>query len=458
MATTGFWPVKNSLKDVIEYARNPDKTTNPKYLDNDLQKALAYVKNDDKTDQQLFVSGINCTAKRAYERMRATKERFGKTGGNVAYHGFQSFKTGEVTPEEAHKIGMETARRMWGDEYEIVVTTHMNTDNLHNHMVVNSVSFKTGRKFENHISDHYKLREISDTVCLEYGKSVLKNAPFYGGEKKEYWVHKSGRMTHRDILRRDVDEALNMADTPQMFERQLQIRGYQFVRNNDYAHLSVVAPGWKRAIRLDSLGESYTKEALRTALDHHFYDRPPTYYSNEKPRYKPLLDLEWKLKRIDRMDTLDALIELFMMLLELVLLGNSDNTKPQPLSPEMRMEVAKMNRYTEEIRLLGENDIHSTEELSAFIAVKEAALTDLIGQRNQVSNQIRRSRSDTDILTLKERRHNISAQIIKVRKQLKVASNIVEDQPKVKEMLETERAMEIGTPTKNKMNERLYER
>ena len=164
------------------------------------------------------------------------------------------------------------------------------------------------------------------------------------------------------------------------------------------------------------------------------------------------------MKRLDRMGTLDALIEIFVMLLELVLLGEGDNTKPQPLSPEMRMEVAKLNRYTEEIRLLGENDIHSTEELSAFIAGKEAALTDLIGQRNQVSNRIRRPRSDTDILTLKERRHNISAQITKVRKQLKVANNIVQDQPKIEHQIETERAMETGTPIKNKTNERLYER
>ncbi len=76
----------------------------------------------------MYVSGINCNAKRAYERMTATKKRFGKTGGNVAYHGYQSFQMGEVTPEEAHKIGLETARRMWGKEYEIVVTTHLNTE------------------------------------------------------------------------------------------------------------------------------------------------------------------------------------------------------------------------------------------------------------------------------------------------------------------------------------------
>ena len=133
MASTGFWPIKSRLKDVID-------------------------------------SAINCPKQRAYQCMMDTKRRFGKLGGNVAYHGYQSFVTGEVTPEEAHQIGMETARRMWGDEYEIVVTTHLNTDNIHNHIVVNSVSFKTGRKFENHIRDHIRLREISDEVCREHGK------------------------------------------------------------------------------------------------------------------------------------------------------------------------------------------------------------------------------------------------------------------------------------------------
>ena len=183
MATTGFWPVKGALKDVIDYARNPDKTTEQKYLDDDLYQALRYAENDSKTDRKMYVSAINCPKQRAYASMMATKRRFGKLGGNVAYHGYQSFAEGEVTPEEAHAIGMATARRMWGEEYEVVVTTHLNTENIHNHFVVNSVSFRTGRKFENHISDHYRLREISDEICHERGKSVLEEANFYGGEK-----------------------------------------------------------------------------------------------------------------------------------------------------------------------------------------------------------------------------------------------------------------------------------
>ena len=135
MATTGFWPVKGSLKAVIQYADNPDKTTSRKYLDRDLADALQYVENDAKTDEKLYVSAINCDPQTAYEDMAATKARFGKHGGNVAYHGYQSFRPGEVTPEECHRIGVRTAREMWGDQYEIVVTTHLNTDSLHNHFV-----------------------------------------------------------------------------------------------------------------------------------------------------------------------------------------------------------------------------------------------------------------------------------------------------------------------------------
>lgn len=187
MATTGFWPVKGKLREIIDYAANPDKATDSRYLDDDLAAVVRYAANDGKTDHRLYVSAINCPVKTACQHMMATKRCFGKLGGNVAYHGYQSFRTDEVAPEEAHRIGMETARRMWGRDYELVVTTHLNTDNIHNHIVINSVSFRTGRKFENHISDHIRLREISDAVCRERGKSVLNDAGFYSkGKKKEY--------------------------------------------------------------------------------------------------------------------------------------------------------------------------------------------------------------------------------------------------------------------------------
>lgn len=112
MATTGFLPIKGNLKDAIKYAQNPDKTTKKNYLDGDLYNALKYVSNDAKTDKTMFVSTINCPKQLAYESMMVTKQRYGKLGGNVAYHGYQSFKIDELTPEEAHSIGMATSKEM----------------------------------------------------------------------------------------------------------------------------------------------------------------------------------------------------------------------------------------------------------------------------------------------------------------------------------------------------------
>lgn len=450
MATTGFWPVKNRLKEVIDYAENPDKTIDQKYVDKDLYAALQYVVSDKKTDERMYVSGINCNAVRAYERMMATKKRFGKTGGNVAYHGYQSFQTGEVTPEEAHKIGLETARRMWGSDYEIVVTTHLNTDNLHNHFVVNSVSFKTGRKFENHISDHYRLREISDAVCLEYGKSVLKEADFYGGEKKEYWLKQKGGMTHRELLKRDIDTALSQSTNFKAFELRLKDMGYEIRRDERFAHYSVKASDWQRAIRLDRLGKEYTPQAIRERLlDNQRY---VGYVPFQKPKYAPLLTLEIEYRRMMRMDGIQILFALVIELCRLITGNNITKDTPRPLSPAMRQEVVKLDRTLKEYKFLCENHIDSPQELVSFISEKREQISALERERQSVYNRNRHKKSEE----LNAEARAISAQIKPLREELSLAKAVMEKVPKLKEVLETERQTEAAVLTKNK--ERRYAR
>ena len=181
MAVTGFWPVFKNLKATLDYADNPNKTTAPEYLDEDLYAALCYAGNDDKTDRKMFVGGINCSAQNAYAEMIAVQRRFGLRGKVVGYHGIQSFREGEVTPEQAFAI----------DRYQVLVTVHLNTDNMHCHFVVNPVSFKDGVKFKNKIGDHKELRKISDEICREHELSVLENNDFYSkGKKKEYFDRK----------------------------------------------------------------------------------------------------------------------------------------------------------------------------------------------------------------------------------------------------------------------------
>lgn len=147
MAVTSIWPVHGTLKAVVDYTENPEKTKSPERTEGSEQgffDVLAYVSNAEKTAQRQFVRGINCMPEAATEQMAMTKQRFGKTGGTVAFHGYQSFRFDEATPELAHQIGIETARKLWGDRFEVVVSTHLNTDSVHNHFVVNSVSFVDG--------------------------------------------------------------------------------------------------------------------------------------------------------------------------------------------------------------------------------------------------------------------------------------------------------------------------
>ena len=457
MATTGFWPVKGRLKEVIDYANNPDKTTAKEYLDEDLYAAIRYVENDDKTDQTMFVSGINCSKHNAYNEMIAVKRRFGERGKNIAYHGYQSFATGEVTPDEAHQIGLETARQMWGARYQVVVTTHLNTDNIHNHFVINSVSFVDGRKFRNGIGDRLELRKISDAICAARNKSVIKSHKFYSN-KKEYWIRNSGKLTHRDMLRRDVDEALSKCCTFRELEYYLKCLGYRFERDFRYEHPSVIADGWKRAVRITSLGEKYSYEEMRERLSDN--QRLPELYVFVSPKWKraPLLYFEYQLRQAQRKDTVQLLFELFIEILKLCTGSNIQEADNRPLSPQMRAEVQKLDKYIEEYKLLCDNHIESPKELLSFQEDLSARISELEQERYALRLKLRRVKTPEEGAALKEQAKEITKQITPLRKELNVALRIEEHIPKIHELLEQERNIELKHNGLIKKKERGYER
>lgn len=457
MATTGFWPVKGRLKEVIDYANNPDKTTAKEYLDEDLYAAIRYVENDDKTDQTMFVSGINCSKHNAYNEMIAVKRRFGERGKNIAYHGYQSFAAGEVTPAEAHQIGMETARQMWGAKYQVVVTTHLNTDNIHNHFVINSVSFIDGKKFRNGIGDRLELRKISDAICAARNKSVIQSHKFYSN-KKEYWIRNSGKLTHRDMLRRDVDEALSKCCTFKDMEYYLKCLGYRFERDFRYEHPSVIADGWKRAVRISGLGGKYSWEAMRQKLVAN--QRLPELYVLITPKWKrtPLLNFEYQLRQAQRKDTVQLLFELFIEILKLCTGNNIQEADNRPLSPMMRAEVQKLDKYIEEYKLLCDNHIESPKELLSFQENLSARISELEQERYAVRLKIRRVKTPEEDAALKAQAKELTKQITPLRKELKVALRIEEHIPRIKELLDAERNIELKHNGLTIKKERGYER
>ena len=198
MAVCEIWDVRGRLDHPIDYAENPEKTANLKYTEADLQAmvdVMEYATNKNKTEQRFFVTGVNCDPTTARDEMMITKAGWNDTSEIVCYHGFQSFKHGEVTPEQAHEVGVKLAERMWGNRFQVIVATHLNTDCLHNHFVVNSVSFADGMHYHDNKANLRLLRQRSDELCREYALSVIEHP---SGKKKPYALYqaeKQGRPT-----------------------------------------------------------------------------------------------------------------------------------------------------------------------------------------------------------------------------------------------------------------------
>ena len=443
MAVTGFWPIYKSLKATLAYADNPDKTTPKEYLDDDLYAALRYAGNDNKTDKQLYVGGINCSRQNAFAEMVAVQRRFGLRGKVVGYHGIQSFREGEVTPEEAFAIGKETARRMWGDRYQVLVTVHLNTDNLHCHFVVNPVSFIDGSKFQNKIGDHKELRRVSDEICREHRLSVLENSNFYGN-KKAYWINKAGKKTHRDLLREDVEYCLTYAGNMDQFVSQLRGLGYEY----DYRRGSVRAPGWERAVRLRNLG--YTTESLRERFKNNLYSSGHYHQWNThlpyRPKRFPLLELEERLQfTVEHShDAATVLVDLlFLMVLLLLQLQKEENTKVRTLSPALRQVLSRFDGLHQEYMFLAENSIHTAGELSEAMTDLSQQIAALESKRQKCRNQLRRNTDPERGIALKEESKAITRELTPLREKLRTAQRIAQRYPELQQLLQNERAMEI---------------
>ena len=271
MATTSIWPINGSISHVIQYIGNPDKTTQAKFSDLDLQSlrdVMDYAIQPTKTEQQHFVSGVNCLPEIARQQMLITKQRFGKLDGRTAYHAYQSFKPGEATPEIAHSIGVEFAEKLWGERFQVVVATHIDKEHIHNHFVINSVSFLDGKKFHSDCKSYFgQMRVLSDELCRQHGMSVIDEPQENLGRSRshaEWQAEKDNQPTWRGLIRADIDDLLQTCSTWSQLIAGLKEKGYEVKQN--VKHLAVKPPGKERFIRLRSLGVGYSEDELKERI------------------------------------------------------------------------------------------------------------------------------------------------------------------------------------------------
>lgn len=344
-----------------------------------LQEAVDYALNRDKTEQDLFEDAIGCTCATAFEDMRSTKERWHKQGGVEGYHLIQSFAEGEVTPKLAHQIGREVAERLLGGRYEAVLSTHLNTRHLHNHLVWNSVSLIDGKKYHSSAKSYYtEIRRISDELCEKYSLSVIHTEKSEQGSRPyaEWLAEKEGQATWRTAIRSDVDEAIGCTFSWKQFLSELERRGYALRFNRKYPTLQ--PPGKERPVRFKTLGPRYTPEAIQERILYPKAKRPPAGKEKRPPAAVPHYRLVTHGQPVRRLTGLRALY--FSYLYKVGVLRR----KPTYPSALLRQDIRKLDARLAQARYLQQNHIDTREQLTAYRLAAEQTIRSLTKERQKL--------------------------------------------------------------------------
>lgn len=411
MAVTKIWPVRGRLDHPIAYAMNPAKT-DAKLLPDSLEDVMNYAVNEEKTEKKFYVSGINCNPAIARSEFQIVKEQYGKPGGIIVYHAYQSFSEGEVTPAEAHQIGMEFAKTVWGDKYQVVVATHLNTHCLHNHFVVNSVSFRDGKRCRQ--KQWTELSKISDEICKEHRLSIVERHG-KGLPQQLAKAEREGAPTRLVIAREALDEGLMRCCNLRELKSFLFSLGYicQFDDNRKY--WTIRQRDWKRPIRLVRMGEQYTNEAIRERLRSNSPEVRKAAPIRRRVKTKKKAKVRTKTKR-----KIGGLRGLYCHYCYLLGYYPKRQAKFYRVSPLLRDDLLKLNYISQEAKLLQKYQIDTMEQLFLF--------------EESISERITQLKEESKTLS-PESRKVISGEIKEKAQQLALCRNIAKRSPQMKEKL-----------------------
>ena len=370
MAVTDLNPVKSgTIKSVIDYDMNPLKTKN-----------------------KLYVSGINCIPDIAYDEMMIVKNGYGKTDKIIGFHGYQSFETGEVSPEMAHEIGVKLAQELWGDRFQVVVSTHINTDNIHNHFCLNSVSFKDGKKYYWNKAEKFNMRKCSDNLCSDYGLSVLEER---NNNRTNAFAEKYANSNKTLIeIKQDIDYAIYMSNNYQDFRIFMKNLGYKVI--DDGVKFSISCEFWKRNIRPERrFGKEYSLERisqrireekgilynssyLKSGVNKHFVAKVYTDYKYKNKREPSLFEILFEF------------VIFVAMGIDLARKGDFKAIKPK-ISKEQKKAVKIMEKYSDENKMIAQYKINSFEELENIKETKQSELSGFKNKREELQRENRKN-------------------------------------------------------------------
>ena len=426
MATTRIWKVGSNLSRVVDYAKDEIKTENPAWSKTDYQTmrdVMDYAMDDAKTEKQFYVTALNCNTDYAREQMQMTKRRYDKTDGILAWHGYQSFVEGEVDADTAHKIGVTLAKELWPD-FEVIVATHLNTHCFHNHFVLNSVSFLHGRKFNACRESYKKMRAASDRLCREYGLSVItEHQAYYPKHYAEWQAEQNGQRTWRSAIREDVDRAVLVSMTWSAFVRALREQGYEV--KIGVKHIAVRPPGKERFVRLRSLGENYTEEAIRQRI---LRQRSPRKTHEPKPKRVIHVKVygDFRLSKI----TWKGLRALYFFYLRKLRIAQHQPS--ERVSYLIREDLRQLDKISEQNKFLIRHKIDTPEQLADFEKNAEQTIEKLTSERKELMNEKRRiGTSPMREAEIMAQISSISGELKTLRRDVRVCGDIAERAEKI---------------------------
>lgn len=447
MAVTSIWSIKGWIGKVIKYAENPDKTKennegqiseNQSQSTQGLEDVITYAVNTEKTRRgqsesmerklvgeseelmEQYVSGVNCAPTTAREEMIAVKKRFGKEDGIVAFHGYQSFAPGECNPEMAHEIGKKLAEELWGSQYQVLIATNLDKANhLHNHFVVNSVSFLDGKRYHRTNQDYRDMRMVSDRLCKEYQLSVVQQPEQGKGKHYAEWqAEQQGKPSYHSMVKADVDEAIRKARTEKQFFFYLREKGYSFKFGKD---ITIRPEGRERGLKLKrNFGENYSLEAIRVRI----------LEENELPAEKKLsvqrhyqIRVSGNFKQTRKIGGLRGLYLHYCYLLG-ILPKNHLSMSNKQVHVLFREDLLKLNTISKETKLLCHYHIDTAEQLFSLKDRLQKQMEQCVEERKHLRYKIRANRPEEEIQELKEQIKGLTEEIGTLRREVVVCDGI----------------------------------
>lgn len=417
---------------VINYVENADKTTSPMEVPNGLssdtlEDVIAYAGRESATNQRKLITGINLDCNDARNQMMLVKRKFEKEKGTIAYHGYQSFAEGEVDPDTAHRIGVALADELWGDRFQVVVCTHLDkASHIHNHFVINTVSHIDGRKFFRSEKDYRKMREVSDRLCREHGLSVIQDPQRKGKHYSQYDAERNGKLTFGSTIRADIDRAIKASLTENEFYDMLEEMGYEFKfyskNGKPLERPSLKPKNAQKYFRFDNLGEGYSVEELSDRILENIRRKDPFPEETQEKVQKYRRDYPPRAKA----KGLAALYYYYCYELKIIVCYP---TSVKQVSFFMRDDIRKLEQLDKQVRLLGENNIETYEDLSAFREKCSTEKEELTRLRDELRNKLRRMVRTSDeeaVLSVKEEIAVVTNKLQKLKEDLVICDRVEE--------------------------------